>query len=168
MILIAHRGLYAGSNEETENTPMQIQSALLAGFDVELDVWYLPSLDKWMLGHNSAQTPISEQSLCNSRFWIHAKSISTLHRLITSGLTACANVFFHNEDDATLTSDRYIWTYPKSTLTLTGKSIAVLPERTNWTPEQLSKAAGICSDYVAEYKKDLGFIPSQPSPVVLI
>ena len=57
------------------------------------------------------------------------------------------NYFFHQEDDITLTSKGYIWAYP-------GKqpiknSIAVMPELNK---DDLTKATGICSDYIKDYK----------------
>ena len=55
--------------------------------------------------------------------------------------------FWHQEDDATLTSKGYIWAYP-------GKqpiknSIAVMPEIYS---DDVSKCIGICSDYIINYK----------------
>jgi len=49
--------------------------------------------------------------------------------------------FWHQEDDVTLTSKGYLWTY--SGKELTENSIAVLPEK---KPDV--EVAGICSDYV--------------------
>jgi len=48
--------------------------------------------------------------------------------------------FFHQEDDVTLTSKGYIWTYPNKQLT--DKSIAVLPKE-----KPIIEVAGICSDF---------------------
>ena len=57
------------------------------------------------------------------------------------------NCFWHQNDDITLTSKGYIWTYP-------GKqpiqsSIAVMPELYN---DNLTNCIGICSDHVEDYK----------------
>ena len=49
--------------------------------------------------------------------------------------------FWHQEDDVTLTSEGYMWTYPGKELTT--NSIAVLPEE-----EIEVEVAGICSDYI--------------------
>ena len=49
--------------------------------------------------------------------------------------------FWHQEDDVTLTSKGYLWTYPNKQLT--PKSIAVLPEGV--IEEEI---AGFCSDFI--------------------
>ena len=40
MKLIAHRGNVNGPDPLTENTPEKIESAITAGYDVEIDIWY--------------------------------------------------------------------------------------------------------------------------------
>ena len=56
--------------------------------------------------------------------------------------------FWHQNDDLTLTSNGYFWTYPGKDLT--SNSIAVLPEISKtYTLEK--KIAGICSDYIFDY-----------------
>ena len=60
--------------------------------------------------------------------------------------------FWHQEDDVTLTSKGYIWTY--SGKELTENSIAVLPEilHEKWWRHKPVQCAGICSDYISKYK----------------
>ena len=41
MKFISHRGNINGKNESMENHPLAIQTALNAGFDVEIDVWFV-------------------------------------------------------------------------------------------------------------------------------
>ena len=55
--------------------------------------------------------------------------------------------FWHQEDDVTLTSKGFMWTYPGKPLT--DKSICVLPEKNNQIPK---KALGICSDCIVNYR----------------
>ena len=52
--------------------------------------------------------------------------------------------FFHQEDDVTLTSKGYLWTYTGKQLT--ENSIAVLPN-----DEITKKIAGVCSDFIGDY-----------------
>jgi hypothetical protein len=156
LIFIAHRANINGPDPTTENNPTQIIAALQAGWEVEIDVRYLNG--RWYLGHDSAQYEIHEQFLNNTRFWCHAKNIEALYRLLSNG---CVKVFMHDEDDAVIVADtgnasKWIWTHPK-TNQLTNRSIAVMPENAIWTMEQLSRAVGICSDYVANYKRDLNW-----------
>lgn len=164
MILISHRGNIDGPNPNFENSPEYLLDAIHAGYDVELDMWIVDN--HLYLGHDSPQY------LCDDfedmfftfqhNLWIHCKNFEALthfscHPFISSKTTLVLhNAFWHQEDDFTLTSHRYIWTYPNNSLPLTNVSIAVMPERTsnNW---DLSKAAGICSDYIKEYEKDINF-----------
>ncbi len=141
MKLIAHRGNLQGPQPEKENHPDHISSALSAQFEVEIDVWYFD--DKWFLGHDEAQYEIKKSFLNNDRFWCHAKNIEALHEMLKEKI----HCFWHQEDDITLTSKGYIWTYPGKKLT--EKSICVLPEKNN---EQPKKVLGICSDYIANYR----------------
>ena len=59
-------------------------------------------------------------------------------------------MFWHQDDDVTLTSKGYIWTYTGKQLT--DKSIAVLPELDSEFIISSKKIVGICSDYVVNYK----------------
>ena len=51
MKLIAHRGNVNGPDPLTENTPEKIESAIAAGYDVEIDIWYDEEGKLW-LGHD--------------------------------------------------------------------------------------------------------------------
>ena len=76
--------------------------------------------------------------------WCHAKNLEALKIMLSYSDIHC---FWHQEDDVTLTSRGYIWTYPGKPLT--ENSIAVKPEKNN---ENVKKVLGICSDYVVDYK----------------
>lgn len=150
MILISHRGNIDGPNPERENTLEYIQEAIEAGYDVEIDLW-LVDYEPW-LGHDKPQYQtewhdIEELGLKN--LWVHCKNIEMLDDLLPYPSFHC---FWHQEDDVTLTTNKYIWTYPGKTL-IEG-AIAVMPER---FPEwDISKAGGICSDYISKYKEPHG------------
>ena len=60
------------------------------------------------------------------------------------------NVFWHENDDFTLTSKGYIWTYPGKSLTK--NSIAVMPEIKKF--QNLESCFGICSDFISTYLKN--------------
>ncbi len=144
MKYISHRGNLTGPNPSNENNPEYIKAALKAGFDVEIDVWFVD--DKFYLGHDEPQYEVKFEFFINSKLWLHAKNIEALATLKNLRYN---NVFFHNIDDATLTSRGYIWTYPGKKLTK--KSIALI-----FGVEPLEDLAvlpaGICSDYIKEYK----------------
>lgn len=151
MRFIAHRGNLNGPIPERENHPSYIQSAISSGFDVEIDVWY--QNEKFILGHDKPDYEVGYQFFYNDRLWVHCKNIEALRKLVTNPLV---NAFYHDQDDCVLTSQGFIWTYPRL-LTLTDKSIAVMPER---VPEwDLTGIYAVCSDYVSELKKNISFKP---------
>lgn len=139
MIKIAHRGNVSGPSYK-ENQPSYILDAISLGYDVEIDVWKIKDL-LW-LGHDGPQYLISEDFLINngSKLWIHCKNLNALHYLNTHYRQL--NYFWHQEDDHTLTSQGYIWTYPNKNIT--NNSIIVL---LNDEPIP-NNVAGACSDYI--------------------
>lgn len=143
-LLIAHRGNTKGPNPSQENHPSYIRSALWDGYHAEVDVWLVDG--KYVLGHDKPDYEVDQTFFYNDKLWVHCKNIEALYKLRTNPVV---NAFFHDQDDCTLTSQGYIWTYPKKLL-LTDKSIAVMPERVeDW---DLSSAYGICTDFPDRYK----------------
>ena len=165
MILISHRGNLNGKQPDNENHPDYILRAITAGYDVEIDVWFVDG--KFKLGHDEPIYDFPFKLLENNfqKLWIHCKNIEAIVAIGEFPNENLLNYFFHQEDDITLTSKGYIWAYP-------GKqpiknSIAVKPElneddffliKKNNTPnsklnkEDLTQAIGICSDYIEDYK----------------
>lgn len=146
MILISHRGNVAGSRPERENHPDYIFDACIAGYNVEIDVWFIDN--QWFLGHDGPQYRIDEEFLLNPKFWCHAKNIEALQAMRNIG----AHCFWHQNDDVVLTSKGFLWTFPGKKLY--NLSICVLPEAANYTLEELSVGGGICSDFIDRYKKN--------------
>lgn len=140
MILIAHRGNINGRDLLAENHQWYIEKALEAGYDCEIDVW--KTEDGLFLGHDEPVVKTNIDFLLNENLWVHAKNIEALHDLVEAG----AHCFFHDRDDATLTSRGFLWTYPGRKLT--SMSICVMPEWGRFD----SVAAGVCSDFVLRYK----------------
>tara|TARA_R110002060_G_scaffold43484_4_gene54906 strand:+ start:1306 stop:1731 length:426 start_codon:yes stop_codon:yes gene_type:complete len=141
MILISHRGNIDGKNIELENKPTYINDALKKGYNVEIDVWYK---NGFYLGHDNPQYSVKPSFLFQDKIWCHAKNIEAI---VEMNKYPEIHYFWHQEDDITLTSKRYIWVYP-------GKqpienSIAVMPELYN---DDISKCIGICSDNIKKYK----------------
>jgi hypothetical protein len=147
--LIAHRGNLSGPNPELENHPDYIKKALDMGYNVEIDVWYEDN--KWWLGHNSPIYEIEKDFFYNNAIWCHAKNLEALYQLAMlgriPGSDRWVHFFWHQDDDVTLTSRGYFWTYPGKSLTT--KSIAVLPEISEG--DNFNKCAGICTDFVLAY-----------------
>ena len=118
-----------GPNPERENSPEYIQEALDAGFDVEVDVWFVDN--QWFLGHDEPTYSVKFPFLINDKLWIHCKNIEALDQvgmnLMVSSKLHLPNYFWHDSDDYTLTSQNMIWTYPGKEVPFCG--IAVLPEK---------------------------------------
>jgi hypothetical protein len=146
MILISHRGNINGKIVERENQPEYINEAISLGYDVEIDIWGIDG--ELFLGHDEPQYPtdfdwLKERS---SNLWIHCKNIDAL--LYFTDIDYSLELFNYETDTVTLTSENWIWAFPGKQ-PING-SIAVLPEIYN---DDVSDAAGVCSDYIEKYKK---------------
>lgn len=141
MFFIAHRGNFEGSSTD-ENSPSRIQKALDAKFHVEFDVWVLNS--GWWLGHDSPLYKISFkfiEDLDQKRIWAHAKNLRALEELSTRKVQC----FWHQEDDFTLTSTGFIWTYPEKNV---GKNSVIVCKSMGELRSVVKDnvAAGVCAD----------------------
>jgi hypothetical protein len=149
MILISHRGNIDGKIPSFENNPEYVDEAITAGYDVEIDVWGIDG--ELFLGHDNPQYPIGWDWLKerSSNLWIHCKNIDALLYLTDIDYSLeLFNYFWHENDTVTLTSENWIWAFPGKQ-PING-SIAVMPEIYN---DDVSEAAGVCSDYIQNYKK---------------
>lgn len=150
MKLIAHRGLTHGPNKDLENSESSVKLCLKAGFDVEVDLWFVEN--KWFLGHDLPQHKTTVDFVFQSGLWIHAKNFEAAEQLARMHKSAniSLNYFWHDNDDRTLTSFGYWWTYPNKPLSQ--HSVAVMPE---WHLPVSDikqclrwKCHAVCSDYV--------------------
>jgi hypothetical protein len=138
MIKIAHRGNINGKTNK-ENHPDYLVEAIKAGFDVELDLWMV-DCSLW-LGHDRPTYKIDEDFLIEigGFSWIHCKNLEALSYL--SETFPQLNYFWHQEDDYTLTSQGFIWTYP-------GKDVGHKSVIVDLEPSTIDyKAYGVCSDW---------------------
>jgi len=146
MILISHRGNINGRFESFENEPTYIDKAISKGYDVEVDVWFKDGM-LW-LGHDKPDYGIDFRFIRDriTKLWVHCKNIEAVLYLKECGYDV--NYFWHQEDDITLTSKGYLWTYPGKKLTKF--SIAVMPEYKSFDNIEISY--GICSDNIDSFK----------------
>jgi hypothetical protein len=142
---IAHRGNYKGAVPELENTIEHIEQALAQGYEVEIDIWCKDG--KFFSGHDRPDNPIDLDYLLkgDSRFWIHCKNLEAVHELWPHKDTL--NMFWHETDTITLTTQNYVWTYPGNPLI--ANSISVMPELGH---KSMEHCVGICSDNLEVYK----------------
>ena len=146
MKLISHRGNLEGPNPERENHPDYIYEALQAGYEVEIDVWWVDG--KFKLGHDGPQYDFPFDLLTNfhTKLWIHCKNmdaLSYLNELDSTGHKL--NYFSHESDLGVLTSRNYIWS-----TNLYKRGILVMPEVFEKEPNEYT--LGVCSDYITKYK----------------
>ncbi len=151
MRYIAHRGNISGIDETKENLPSHILEVLSCGYDVEIDLRKIG--EKLFLGHDFPQYEVDFSFLVENRnLWIHCKNIEAAHFLSEKKreLDFNNNFFWHQNDDITLTSEGYLFTFPGKTLT--DMSIAVMPE---WSVDitNFEKCYGVCSDFVKNIKE---------------
>jgi len=142
MILISHRGNLNGKSDR-ENQPDYIEEALAQGFDVEIDVWF--HQHGFYLGHDEPQYRVEEKFLEKEGLWCHAKNIDALNRMIDNGRIHC---FWHQEDDVTLTSEGYLWTYTGKQLTSNSIAVELDKKAFKWVTNLV---AGVCSDFIVRY-----------------
>ena len=147
MYYIAHRGNINGESKD-ENHPDHINKAVKKGFNVEIDVWYNDR--KYILGHDAPQYEVEIEFLKNNLFWCHAKNLDALNQMLKHDDIHC---FWHQQDQYTLTSKKYIWAYPGQNLT--PNTICVMPEKTmnTFDYKNIFYCEGICSDYINFYKE---------------
>ena len=145
MRLISHRGNINGPNPKMENEPKYIANAILQGYEVEVDIWFIDNV--LYLGHDKPQYSVDFRWFRDkiTKLWIHCKNIEAVVFFKECGNDI--NYFWHEEDTLTLTSQNHLWAYP-------GKqpiknSIAVMPEINN---DNISQCSGICSDFIKNYK----------------
>ena len=141
MRLIAHRGNISGRQPEKENDPEYIQTALNAGFDVEIDVRVQDG--QIYLGHDQADHLSDLQFLKKPGLWCHAKDLEALHLMLQEGI----HCFWQDQDDFSITSRGFIWTNLNKPVT--NKSVLVILEDTFSLP---SDCYGICADNFDEIR----------------
>jgi hypothetical protein len=144
MKFISHRGNLTGVYPEKENSPAYIQEALDAGFDCEIDVWYIDG--KLLLGHDAPTYTTTVEFLQDNRLWCHAKNAEALEFMLANNI----HCFWHENDQRVLTSRGYVWTYPHKQL-INNAVIVVLDKEINY--EFISRAVAVCGDYVQSWKQ---------------
>ena len=143
MIKIAHRGNIDGPVLDAENNPAYVYNAIRSGYQAEVDFWVVN--DKSYFGHDEPTYNIKQYFLDENvkNLWLHCKNLEALD--FTLSMPKYYKAFWHQEDDFTITTNGYIWTYPGKLTT--NKSILVCKDMP--TSDILSlDIAGICSPYV--------------------
>jgi hypothetical protein len=151
MKIIAHRGNINGQDIESENSPLHLNNAIQQGFDVEVDVWVIS--DDIFFGHDGPQYAVNQSYIADigPRGWFHCKNLGALEYFKDNFNSL--NYFWHQEDDFTLTSQGYIWTYPGKNITK--NSIVVMPERVKSSIPDNIIPYGVCTDFCLQLAKSI-------------
>lgn len=144
---ISHRANLYKKDNSRENKIESIYEVVEKGFDCEIDLWY--HNNELLLGHDRPVDKINFSSILELKnyLWIHCKNLESLFYLSVQDIQDL-NYFWHQNDDFTLTSLNYIWTYPNKEIT--PRSVIVdLKHRTKLDKQVF----GICSDNIYDVKK---------------
>lgn len=139
-LLISHRGNTSGINKELENSPKYIEGAIHNGYEVEVDIWMKDN--EFFLGHDSPKYKIDNAWMISNKnkLWFHCKNLDILNYF--SEQKEDYKFFWHQQDDYTLTSNGYIWTYPEKRVTKKSIIVSLGKEKVE------HEVFGICSDFV--------------------
>lgn len=155
-MIISHRGNLSGPNINLENTIESLSVCIQNNINIELDIWFIDN--KFYLGHDKPEfefSPISfKYGIINIFF--HCKNINAFYELRKHfAYSSQVDLFMHDKDDATLTKNGWVWTYPGKELFK--DSIAVMPELVSEeycdfviNLYKNKKIAGICTDRVLD------------------
>jgi hypothetical protein len=151
MIIISHRGFLDGNNPKEENNPAQIDKCINSRLNVEIDVWYENQI--LYLGHDYPAHKISLQWLEDrSNFlWVHCKNLAAIDFFVNR--RSNLNFFFHNNDDYTLTSHNFIWTFPNLPVTNNCVIVSLDLKNISMLLKKDTQPFGICTDYPIELKR---------------
>lgn len=137
MKIISHRGNLNGPSN-LENNPSHILNCLSKNIECEIDVWNIDG--KFYLGHDSPQYHVDLDFLKLDGLWCHCKNLEALEQLVKLNI----HCFWHQNDDFTLTSKGFIWTFPNKEVV--GHSV-IVDNSSNWRNKNYN-CYGICTDYL--------------------
>jgi len=141
MIIISHRGNLKGKDLSKENNPAHLQH-VMGDHKImcEVDLWLVDN--ELLLGHDFPEYKIDEsflESFANFLV-IHAKDLNAANWLYDSQRKY--NWFYHKNDEMTLTSHGWIWSYPGIYMD-NGVVVELGPPNTAITLH----TRGVCTDY---------------------
>lgn len=144
MRLISHRGNIVGKNPTRENSPSYIDTAISAGYEVEVDINYMNG--KFYLGHDTPDYEISEQWMIKRRdsVWFHCKNLDAATELCK---LSDFKFFCHTSDSFVMTSTNHIWVHDL-TMSLSKKCIIPLLSDEDVINYKGGLVYAVCTDYI--------------------
>jgi len=148
MKLISHRGNIIGPNPSRENSPSYIDTAISAGYEVEVDINYNNGV--FYLGHDTPDFEISEKWITKriNNIWFHCKNLEAATQLSKlSDKFGEVKFFCHSSDSYVLTSTNHIWVHDLS-MRLSDRCIIPLLNDTDILKYEGNVVYAVCTDYI--------------------
>ena len=165
MIYIAYRGLFHGEDPTIENTPNQVSTALLYGYNAMVDAWRVDG--QLYLGTDQPLYEVSEKYLQNTRLWINCCNQEMYNWISVQKPKLYRHYFqlpYGPIPSYVTTNSGYYWTFQDTPIN--NQSIMVVPE--SYDRGLLSTVHlhcyGICSiflGFIRRIRNDSGF-PNYP------
>lgn len=153
MLIISHRGNINGPGKEIENDQDHINTLLkITPFHIEIDLWcsmQTNTIYDYYVGHDKPNEKLKITIENSARVLYHCKNKKCLEKLKENWHGDTMHYFWHETDSYTLTSKNKIIVYPGREILK--DSIVMLPERGNYSIEELKKASAVCTDYPFKY-----------------
>jgi len=148
MKFISHRGNTVGRHKIYENSPSTIESVIIQGYNVEVDVWEMNK--ELYLGHDEPVWPVTLEFFKSNydKLLIHCKDDASL---FTLSCIPVLELFSHADDKFTLSSKGKILIHPH-TVTTYRKGILIMPEMSHYTVDEILQFDGIVSDNIKFYE----------------
>lgn len=137
---ISHRGNLIGPDPKIENNPIHIQMLIDSGMECEVDLWAADG--KLWFGHDQGDYWVTPGYIKQRGLWVHCKNLAALEVCAEIG---SINFFWHQNDDYTLTSKGFIWTYPDKQPPQSQNGVIVDLSR-DWRSRGYN--CRVCADYV--------------------
>jgi len=149
MILYSHRGNLETANAKLENSITYIETAISAGFAVEIDLRMIGN--DLYLGHDYPQYLVKQEWIHEQKenLLIHVKDFNALSSILKNGYDW--HYFCHNNDPFAITSKGLSWLHSIENMPTENTIVPLitydLVKSYVWT-----NVYGICSDYIIACK----------------
>ena len=152
MKLISHRGNIVGPKPDRENKPSYIDTAISAGYEVEVDINYING--KFYLGHDTPDYEITEKwmALRKDDIWFHCKNLEAASKLADT--SEDYKFFCHSSDSFVLTSKNLMWVHDLS-MELDTRCIIPLLSDIDVKKYNGNIPYAVCTDYISLAEYDL-------------
>jgi hypothetical protein len=159
MLYIAYRGLFEGENQQTENTPNQVQKSLQNGFNAMVDIWRVD--DILYLGTTQPLYEIDEKFIQTKRIWLSCRNQDMTDWISVQNPKTYGNYFIVPQPipNYVTVSNGNLWTFQNKPIN--NSSIMAVPE--SYDRGLLStihlRCFGICSiflNFIRRIRNDRG------------